>query len=203
MASLKRWSRALLIVMVGGALGLLVSCSSGKREATPRPAYVTSGQFTTAHPSVLAAARDYFDIYHAHVKQPIAFNHQIHLKNGMQCTDCHKGVTQGPDAGIPSVKFCMTCHQVIATDKPEIKKIAAYNKKGQDIPWQPVFWFYQSAHVKFQHAPHIRAGVDCATCHGDMRKRTVAVRKAGLTMGFCVSCHRLHKAPTDCTTCHF
>ena len=28
----------------------------------------------------------------------------------------------------------MTCHQVIATDKPEIKKLAAYRARGEDIP---------------------------------------------------------------------
>jgi hypothetical protein len=203
MAPDKCWFRALLIVVVGGVIGIFTSCSGGKHQPSPHPSYVTSGQFTTAHPNLLDAAKDYFDIYPTHVQQPIAFNHQIHLKNGMQCTDCHKGVMQGPDAGIPSVKFCMTCHQVIATDKPEIKKVATYYKKGEDIPWRPVFWFYQSAHVKFRHAPHIRAGIDCAKCHADMRNRTVAVRKADLTMGFCVGCHRLHKAPTDCTTCHF
>lgn len=203
MVTLKCWSKLWLIAMLGGAVGLLAFCSGSRHETPVPPAYVTSGQFSTAHPSVLDAAKDYFDVYPDQVQQPIAFNHQIHLKNGMQCTDCHKGVTQGPDAGIPSVKFCMTCHQVIATDKPEIKKLTAYYKNGQDIPWQPVFWFYQSEHVKFRHNPHIRAGLDCATCHGDMRQRTVAVRKPDLTMGFCVHCHRLRQAPTDCTTCHF
>lgn len=164
---------------------------------------MTSGQYTTAHPSMEAAARDYFDVYPTQVEQPIAFTHKVHLKNGMQCTDCHKGVADGPDASIPNVQLCMTCHQVIATDKPEIKKVAAYQKRGEQIPWQRVFWFYQAAHVKFRHAPHIRAGVDCAACHGDLRQETVAVRRAGLNMNFCVSCHRMHKAPTDCTACHF
>ncbi len=203
MGSLSRWVKAGLILMVSCVLAALVSCSAGKHVEQHYPSYVTSGKFTTAHPDLLAAAKDYFDVYPTHVAQPIAFTHKVHLEHGMQCTDCHKGVAEGPDATIPNVQLCMTCHQVIATDKPEIKKIAAYQKAGEEIPWHRVYWFYQSAHVRFQHAPHIRAGVDCATCHGDMKKQTVAVRKAGLNMHFCVSCHRLHKAPTDCTTCHF
>jgi hypothetical protein len=186
-----------------GVMAALVSCSGGNQPQVKHPSYVTSGQFTTAHPSVQAAARDYFDEYPTHVEQPIAFTHKVHLKNGMQCTDCHKGVADGPDASIPNVQLCMACHQVIATDKPEIKKVAAYQKKGEQVPWRRVFWFYQSAHVKFRHGPHIRAGVDCATCHGDMKQKTVAVRKAGLDMKFCVSCHRMRKASTDCTACHF
>jgi hypothetical protein len=167
------------------------------------PSYVTSGEFTTAHPDLLAAAKDFADDYPTNVQQPIAFTHKAHLEHHMKCANCHQGVASGPDATIPNVKLCMICHLVIATDKPEIKKVAAYQKKGEQIPWRRVYWFYQSAHVKFRHGPHIRADVDCATCHGDMKDQTVAVRKAGLDMGFCVGCHRVHKAPTDCTTCHY
>ena len=153
-----------LVLVLAGVLGASVSCTNRNQPQVKHPSYVTSGQVTTAHPSVMAAAKDYFDDYPTHVKQPIAFTHKVHLKNGMQCTDCHKGVADGPDASLPSVQLCMTCHQVIATDKPEIKKVAAYQKKGEQIPWRRVYWFYQSAHVKFRHGPHIRAGVDCVTC---------------------------------------
>ncbi len=203
MAPIRRWTRLGLLLVAAGVIATFVSCSAGNQAQHKNPAYVTSGRFTTAHPTVLAAAKDYFDIYPTHVRQPIAFTHKMHLEHGMQCTDCHKGTSEGPNATIPNVQLCMTCHQVIATNFPEIKKVAAYQKKGEDIPWRRVYWFYQSAHVKFWHAPHIRAGIDCATCHGDMKKQTVAVRKAGLNMGFCVGCHRMHNAPTDCTTCHF
>jgi Class III cytochrome C family/Cytochrome c7 and related cytochrome c len=190
-------------VAVVGVVLTWAACSGGNQPQARHPSYVTSGKFTTSHPTVLAAAKDYFDVYPSQVRQPIAFTHKVHLKNGMRCTDCHKGAGEGPEASIPNVQFCMTCHQVIATNNPEIKKMAAFQKKGEQIPWRRVYWFYPSDHVKFRHGPHIRAGVSCATCHGDMRQETVAVRKAGLDMKFCVSCHRQHKAPTDCTTCHF
>jgi Cytochrome c7 and related cytochrome c len=203
MAPFRRLNRVGLGLVAAGVIAALVSCSGGNQAQSKHPAYVTSGKFTTAHPSVLAAAKDFIDDYPTDVQQPIAFTHKIHLQNGMQCTDCHKGVAEGPDATIPNVQLCMTCHQVIATDKPEIKKVAAYQKKGELIPWHRVNWFYESAHVKFRHGPHIRAGIDCATCHGDAKQQTVAVRKAGLDMQFCLECHRMHKAPTDCTTCHF
>jgi len=199
----RRWNRVGFGFVAAAIVSTLVSCSAGKQTQPKEPPYVTSGKFTTAHPNLMAAAKDYLDVYPTHVQQPIAFTHKIHLKNSMQCTDCHKGIGKGPDVTIPNVTLCMTCHQVIATNKPEIKKVAAYQKKGEQIPWNRVNWFYQSAHVKFRHGPHIRAGVDCATCHGDLKQETVAVRKAGLDMKFCVGCHRMHKAPTDCTTCHF
>lgn len=148
------------------------------------------------------AVREFFGV-RAKPVQPIAYTHKVHLANGLKCPDCHVGVDQGPDARIPSVNFCMGCHQVIATDKPEIKKLAAYQARGEDIPWQRVYGFEPSAHVKFNHAPHVRAGVDCSTCHGDMTKATVAERTVNHTMGFCISCHQQQKAPVDCVTCHF
>ena len=57
--------------------------------------------------------------------------------------------------------------------------------------------------MKFNHAPHIRANVDCATCHGNIKDQTVAQRNVELTMGYCVNCHNQNKAPVDCLTCHF
>ena len=57
--------------------------------------------------------------------------------------------------------------------------------------------------MRFNHAPHIRAKVDCATCHGNIAEQTVAQRNVDLTMGFCVNCHNEKKASNDCLTCHF
>jgi hypothetical protein len=152
---------------------------------------------------MLGAVREFFGIRPKPV-QPIQFTHKVHLTTaGLQCVYCHVGVDHGPDAAIPDVNFCMTCHIAIATERPEIKKLTAYQARGEDIPWQRVYGFEPSAHVKFNHAPHIRAGVDCATCHGDMTKQTVAERAVNHTMGFCITCHEEKKAPIDCVTCHF
>jgi Cytochrome c7 and related cytochrome c len=167
-----------------------------------QPAAQSSPVSTPEHRTVSDAVREFFGSRSKPV-QPIAYTHKVHLANGMQCTDCHVGVDQGPDARIPSVNFCMTCHQVIATDKPEIKKLAAYRARGEDIPWQRVYGFQPSAHVRFNHAPHIRAGVDCKLCHGDMTTQTVAERKVDHTMGFCITCHQQKGTSIDCVTCHY
>lgn len=158
--------------------------------------------FTTARRSFFAALKEYFSLQPTPV-QPIAFNHSIHIQNGLQCTGCHSGVTRGPDAGIASVTFCMACHQAIATDKPEIKKLAAYAARGEEPPWQPVYWFYPEMHLQFQHAPHIRNGIACEQCHGDLSKQTVAARSKNLTMNFCLSCHKAKGVSVDCVTCHY
>jgi hypothetical protein len=169
---------------------------------SPRVWAGNAAVFTTARPSLVDALKEYVGWQPAAV-QPIAFNHKVHLQNNIDCTNCHEGVTQGPDAGIPSVSFCMACHQAVAVDKPEIKKMAAYADKGQDIPWQRVYWFYPEYHVRFRHSPHVNAGVNCKECHGDLAQQTVAVRSTNLTMNLCLSCHRAKGASVDCTTCHY
>ncbi len=121
----------------------------------------------------------------------------------MLCTDCHETVEKGPVAGIPSVRTCMICHESIATDRPLIQKVTDYSKRKVDIPWQRVYGYAQEYHVRFQHAPHIRAKVDCSTCHGDLKTMTVAERVVDLKMGYCVDCHRSKNAPNDCLTCHY
>lgn len=201
-----RFRRAALIgigVGVAAALGAGVVLLANRQAGTGAPADGQTQIFTPAHRSFLGAVREFFDIYPPTPAQPVAFTHKLHLANGMKCVDCHAGVNQGPDAGLPSIKLCMMCHQAIDTGNPEIKKIAAYYAQGQDIPWKQVYWYYPDAHVRFWHAPHLRAGVACQTCHGDMGKQTVAVRSINLTMGFCINCHRMKKASLDCTTCHF
>ena len=97
----------------------------------------------------------------------------------------------------------MVCHNTIATDRPRIKLITAMRERGEDLVWRRVFDYTPQAHVRFNHAPHIRAEVGCATCHGPIGEGTVAQRNVELTMGFCVNCHNERKASIDCLTCHF
>jgi len=193
----------LIIVAVCLSCALAAIFSSGQNTAMGPSQFVSTGVFTPAHSTVRSAFLDFIDLHPKHPAQPIAYTHKVHLANGLQCTNCHVGVDQGPDAQIPNVSFCMTCHIAIATDKPEIKKLAAYQARGEAIPWVRVYNYSDSAHVRFNHAPHIRAGVDCSSCHGDMTQQTTAERKIDLNMGYCVDCHKQKKVSVDCATCHY
>lgn len=196
-----------VIVVLLCAAGWVVrqTLAGGTASADSGPSQQTQGDsvFTPAHDSVRAAIADFFESHPAHPVQPIDFPHKTHLAKGLQCEVCHTGVSQGPEAAIPSVKFCMNCHQVIAKDRPEIKKVAAYQARGEDIPWVRVYDYSPQAHVRFNHAPHIRAGVACASCHGDMTQQTTAVRAVNLNMSYCLSCHTQRKVSVDCETCHY
>jgi hypothetical protein len=158
--------------------------------------------FTPARGTLGEATREFFAIRPAAV-QPIPFPHKTHIAKKAVCADCHETADKGPVAGIPSVKTCMICHSQIATDKPLIKQVTSYSEKGIEIPWQRVYGFTHEAHVRFNHAPHIRASVDCATCHGDVANQTVAERAVDHNMGFCVNCHKQKNASNDCLTCHY
>ena len=178
----------------------IAACASACTPADPPPSTV----FTPAHATVSSAVRDFFSV-RVSAHQAIPFPHKTHVEKAMlKCTEyCHETVTKGPRAGLPSVKTCMICHDAIATDRPLIQKVADYSKRGVDIPWQRVYGFTQEAHVRFDHSPHLRAKVDCTTCHGNVAQQTVAERSVNHSMGFCVDCHRERKASNDCLTCHF
>jgi hypothetical protein len=97
----------------------------------------------------------------------------------------------------------MLCHAKLATAKPEIQKLAAFATAKREVPWQRIYGFAPEAMVKFQHAPHARANVGCAACHGDMTQATTAQLLVRHTMGTCLNCHRQYKATEDCAACHY
>lgn len=164
----------------------------------------SSPTFTTAHADFGEAARHFLSIK-PKPQQPIDFPHKIHTADiGAFCTDCHQGVEKGARAGIPSINVCMYCHEDVGDPKdPRIQTLRDYAKRNEDMPWQRVYGFTPEAHVRFNHAPHIRAKVECAKCHGDLTQMTVAERVVDHTMGFCIDCHKQKGASNDCLTCHY
>ena len=133
--------------------------------------------------------------------QPLAFSHKTHAGiNGIQCLYCHRTAMKSPLAGIPAVADCYACHQFISPNAPEIKKLTAYWEKREPIPWVRVHSLPD--HVYFPHMMHLRAKVDCSACHGNVPAMERINRAASLKMGWCLDCHRLHKASIDCWTCH-
>jgi mono/diheme cytochrome c family protein len=159
--------------------------------------------------------------------QPIMFSHVIHAGSfQIACQYCHADARRSEYAGLPSVERCMGCHKIIgAADNPEIRKIHDYYQKRTPIPWVRVFKIPEFTY--FPHKAHVRAGVECQTCHGPIERMRVVGATTGntpkhdllsligfrknapaLTMGWCVDCHRDYnakqktKAPLDCVTCH-
>lgn len=133
--------------------------------------------------------------------QPIAFSHRVHAgDNGIRCFFCHRAASRSTAAGIPAVSDCRACHLFIARDAPEIKKLMNYWEGKEPIPWVRVSWVPD--HVYFPHMMHIRAGLGCAACHGDVAHMERVTRSFKIRMGWCLDCHKQHKASIDCWTCH-
>lgn len=134
--------------------------------------------------------------------QPVAFSHISHVqKAGIQCTFCHRGAETSAAAGVPSLEQCMFCHKVIGKDNPEVKKVAAAYQENRPIDWSRVERLPDSVH--FNHEPHLRSGLTCATCHGDVGAMVRVKQVRSLKMGDCLSCHRTDAGPTECSFCHY
>lgn len=136
-------------------------------------------------------------------QQPIEFPHDKHVAAGVDCIDCHSGADIRSAATIPSINKCMLCHERLANEGPGVKLLIEFWNRKREVPWQRVYRFERAANVKFRHAPHTRAKIECSACHGNVAAMTVAQKAVEHTMGTCVSCHRQTQASDDCAVCHF
>jgi len=161
------------------------------------------------------------------LQQPIAFTHYRHATLlGMDCQYCHAYARDSTASGIPPVEVCMGCHLHVRTESPEIQKLTAFWDAGEPVPWRKVHDLPD--YVYFSHKRHVRAGVDCTECHGqvplmgrwpdgDASRAEPMIREASLQMGWCLDCHAQHPSIDehygeaagarraelkDCWTCH-
>jgi mono/diheme cytochrome c family protein len=138
---------------------------------------------------------------HPSVKQPIPFSHKLHVGFGLECTSCHANPKRSADMSLPQADTCMTCHAAIARDHPDIERLAEFAASNKTIPWERVYPLTPG--IAFDHGPHLRAGVQCATCHGAVADQTAMSELTTLTsMATCISCHQALQAKMECVTCH-
>jgi len=148
-------------------------------------------------------------------KQPIRFSHRIHAGTlGIGCTACHAYAEQGPVAGIPSVARCRGCHKFVKSDpgdpalNAELEQLSRKLDEGTPIEWVRVHRVPD--HVFFTHRRHVRSGVSCRDCHGDVETMEAVHQVSPLNMGWCLDCHRRKQFErpaeraylTECSTCH-
>jgi hypothetical protein len=144
--------------------------------------------------------------------QPIPFSHKVHAGNGrIPCLYCHTGATRSRHAGVPALETCLNCHRVTRTDRPAIRELTRLFEQNASLAWQRVYSLPD--HVFFDHRPHVRAGIACQTCHGEVEHMDRVSRQMRLKMGTCLDCHRdprpalpkgsaIVAGPTNCGACH-
>lgn len=85
----------------------------------------------------------------------------------------------------------------------EKAEVAAYIASGENIPWRRIY--DMPSHVFYSHRRHVTvAGIECATCHGDIGASTSPPKAPlnNISMRFCMSCHEKQEVTNDCNACH-
>ena len=128
--------------------------------------------------------------------------HDKHAELGVGCTDCHE-LDDAGQVGYPELEFCMDCHGDLEEEEetPEAQRIANVFFTPEGKPrWQKAILPY-GGDLKFTHAPHVAANVECAACHSTMAGTQRQARKL-YDMAVCMQCHQERGASNACQTCH-
>jgi len=122
-------------------------------------------------------------------QQPVPFSHKHHVAEcGIDCRYCHTSVEESPFAGIPPTETCMNCHSELWKESPMLEPVRASYRDDTPLRWNRVNDLPDYAY--FDHSIHIRKGVACITCHGDVDQMPLMYREATLHMEWCLECHR-------------
>ena len=130
--------------------------------------------------------------------QPVPYSHELHAgQMGMDCRYCHTKVEKSAEANIPNVATCIGCHAdgrltklaVEPLHKSRTDFIRAAYTGNQSIEWRRVHKLPDYVR-NFPHAAHLRAGVSCFSCHGQINAMPVVAQNQPLSMGWCLDCHR-------------
>ena len=182
---LRTWFVA-LVIGLGFAAGAGAQQEAGAAPDAPKVKTSTLGPAAAS-----AAAPD----------QPIPFNHKLHVQTAkLGCNDCHAPVKTGALLAMPQPTKCMACHVAVATDKPDVQRIAAAAKANENIAWNRVYRV--PSFVTFSHKTHTSAGNKCEDCHGDVSNAVAIAPVKDMSMGGCIACHQAKSAPATCDTCH-
>jgi len=134
-------------------------------------------------------------------EQPLPFSHKLHAGTmSLPCQSCHTPSPSGESLQIPQAAACMQCHQAIAVDQPAIQKLKSYAQTHTAIPWVRIYQL--PSFVNFSHKTHLDRGVTCEQCHGAVITRDRLDKESDLSMKWCVDCHTVKQASTDCNACH-
>lgn len=123
------------------------------------------------------------------VEQTVPFSHKHHAGElGIDCRFCHVGVETGAKATVPTTEVCMTCHSQIWTNAQMLAPVRNSLATGTPLVWSRVNRLPD--YVYFDHHVHVRNGVPCAACHGDLRQMPLTAQATPMTMQWCLDCHR-------------
>lgn len=154
---------------------------------------------------------------------PLDFDHRIHGE--VACAECHAGAAESrraADSLLPDEAACARCHAVAAApdadatavcgrchptyrppgEPPRFSSTAA-TRDARSVRNPPPGVARPSPYVRFDHAAHATAGIDCVVCHARATAQDRSPAGASLPlMGDCLGCHDGRRADDSCRTCH-
>lgn len=126
-------------------------------------------------------------------RQPVPFSHKLHAGDlSMDCRYCHSAVEVSAVASVPPTQTCMNCHRMVLTESENLAPVRDSFDTGEPIRWVRVHKVPEYAY--FNHSAHIRAGVGCASCHGNVAAMDRVMQVEPLSMSWCLECHRQPEA---------
>lgn len=141
------------------------------------------------------ATPDFWEVGYMPEQPGSGFNHQIHAgRLGMDCRYCHTNVEDSHFANVPTVSTCMGCHtEGKLAPQYDPGELVSFVREAyaadESIPWRKIH--HLPGYVgNFPHHMHVRAGVSCYSCHGQIRGMPVVYQAESLSMGWCLDCHR-------------
>jgi len=82
----------------------------------------------------------------------------------------------------------MNCHSLILTQSDTLLPIR--ESYGNNVPMRWVRVHKLPDYAYFSHSVHLRAGVGCESCHGNIAQMEEVHQDQPLSMGWCLDCHR-------------
>jgi len=132
-------------------------------------------------------------------RQPIPFSHKLHVgEMSMDCRYCHTSVEISPVASVPPTQTCMNCHRLVGQELASLALVRESELTDEPIHWIRVHDLPD--YTYFDHSLHLRAGVGCVSCHGDVSMMEEIRQVEPLSMGWCIDCHQRpapHLRPQD------
>lgn len=106
----------------------------------------------------------------------------------MDCRYCHASVERSHEANVPPTQTCMNCHSLVLPESTKLQPVRDSFTSGEPLHWVRVHKIPEYSY--FNHAVHLRAGVGCKSCHGNIATMEVVQQQEPLSMGWCLECHR-------------
>jgi hypothetical protein len=133
-------------------------------------------------------------------KPPLRFSHRVHVvKEGLDCTDCHRTAATQDDPGMPALRQCLLCHEELDAKKPPERGVGTLFD-GKD---------YRAAHasrleseILFSHRQHAAGDTKCAECHAGIEENDSIDESIAVRMDSCTACHAGKAVADECSSCH-